>query len=873
MNPERLISPRPPNTARNNPTASSARRIAPDPEESSRGSSRGLRQYQSLTWVEDGKAGVEKDIFDTLISREQTAPSLHIIESINNEMRPASQSLTGASAPNPPQREALAKNPKNLKRATSPQPVAQLKTHERVLRFGEEAMSVMKLGPVKVHGKAKANRFDSEDTPSDSDESLEEQRPPRTGAERYRRQSVLRGAGFSSLLLRLDPLAVGARACYPTPSEALGRSRFNRRLQHAVQTVGAVGLPPPKLDELFFAAQDMKRQWVMQFRLEPRAPTERAAAPAAKRPRFGRIAHTGGGDGTTQGMQTLADGSDVLRSGDDAYGHGPASKPTRRLSPLFPSATQRPDPRPHGDSEDAGSPREPRDVLIEVSDSDAAGGWQLDAFKPRPVPPPASTGGARALGGPAPPPVRHGGGSPHVPALPLGKLRRMAREQRRRAATARSGSAERLPSEPVRTAGSPWDAGHMRARNGALTYREPAPTNHNDSLLASLGFGPTGEVGHAGGGGSAGGARLPARSATTRSFASDNDRILGLRALARRQAAAHGNRVLAKATAAVRMLDLLQAVRSLGEAREIYAKANLLEQKQSQLEELEVQVQEARQGLHDLRESLRTPPPPPPPRPPRINFTRDPDRAAPEGLLEAWLPLPKPKVPDENSKKIRRNVFGSKDKLSSGQAKLTSVQAQVLAIDDDASVEEATDLGLNISEVCTPVSSSRFDIDKLSTESRGDSDREVEKINVVNKSTGPRAGSVNEPDSSFDVHVSIEEDVTSKSFKNQTVSIQEKFGDCSADPATSAQIPDISEISYSQAQNIVGGSNNANQQMSSSAIIVTISVDTTNNGNDSEIVQESRPGMSCLSLPSIIIWGILRITNLQCLTPRILHLL
>ena len=132
---------------------------------------------------------------------------------------------------------------------------------------------------------------------------------------------------------------------------------------------------------------------------------------------------------------------------------------------------------------------------------------------------------------------------------------------------------------------------------------------------------------------------------------------------------------------------------------------------------------------------------------------------------------------------------------------------------------------------------------------------------------------MNEPDSSFDVHVSIEEDVTSKSFKNQTVSIQEKFGDCSADPATSAQIPDISEISYSQAQNIVGGSNNANQQISSSAIVVTISVDTTNNGNDSEIDQESIPGMSCLNLPSIIIWGILRITNLQCLTPRILHLL
>ena len=698
MNPERLTTPRSLDTARSNQNIAVTRHNIPDAEESSRGSSRGLVQYENLVWEADLTNGSGKvDLSDSdkflRISREQTAPSFDSIVGDEHDTKTE-----------PAENKAQAKMPRiqNTRQRTGNLAAASFKPkhHERTIRFGEEALGGMCLSPPKIRGRAPVH-LDSEDTLSGSDSDgpdgpdatfkaghgqqpadLPSARRPRRAdwrparADRYRRQEVLRGAGFSAMLLGLDPVRADAAARLPTAAEALGNPRFNRRLQRAVQTVGAVGLPPPRLDELYFAAEGLKRQWVMQYRLEPRPPADRAG-PVAKRPRFGRARealragpdegvhasteHASSRDG--EGASESQVGGHADGDAEDAPASLSAEPPrdlaARRLSPMPPPGwAPRGAPRAASPGGSAASPREPRDVLIEVSDEAPGRAWRPEAS----ARPPNHLVGS----GPEPRPDGDLPVQPPVPPLALARLRQIARKQARR----RGGeAAARPPTErpaqgAVRTAASPWESGlgGIGSRGGgALTYRShiQIASESSPAVLAALGFGPTGDrvgVEH-GGGGSGGGVGLraaTARPATTRSLPPESDRTSGLRALARRQAAALGNRVLAKAAAGVRMLDLLQAVRSLEEAREIYARAEVLAQKQPQLDEVEARIREARQGLQDLRESLRTPPPPPPPRPPRIKFSRDPDRARPEGLSESWLPVPKAKVLEEGTRHASR---------------------------------------------------------------------------------------------------------------------------------------------------------------------------------------------------------------------------
>ncbi len=84
------------------------------------------------------------------------------------------------------------------------------------------------------------------------------------GFDAYIKHDVLKGSGFSTKLLKLDMLRLAS--AYPSPSEALNSCRSNRRLHRSVQTVGVVGLPPPQLEELHFAAEHMKRHWLLDFR-------------------------------------------------------------------------------------------------------------------------------------------------------------------------------------------------------------------------------------------------------------------------------------------------------------------------------------------------------------------------------------------------------------------------------------------------------------------------------------------------------------------------------------------------------------------------------------------------------------------------------
>jgi hypothetical protein len=84
------------------------------------------------------------------------------------------------------------------------------------------------------------------------------------GFDAYIKHDVLKGSGFSTKLLKLDMVRVAN--AYPSPSEALNSCRGNRRLHRSVQTVGVVGLPPPQLQELHFAAENMKRHWQLDSR-------------------------------------------------------------------------------------------------------------------------------------------------------------------------------------------------------------------------------------------------------------------------------------------------------------------------------------------------------------------------------------------------------------------------------------------------------------------------------------------------------------------------------------------------------------------------------------------------------------------------------
>ena len=86
-------------------------------------------------------------------------------------------------------------------------------------------------------------------------------KPREIGFDAYIKHDVMNGSGFSTKLLKLDMLRLAS--AYPSSSEALNSCRSSRRLQRSVQTVGVVGLPPPQ--ELHFAAEHMKRHWLLDF--------------------------------------------------------------------------------------------------------------------------------------------------------------------------------------------------------------------------------------------------------------------------------------------------------------------------------------------------------------------------------------------------------------------------------------------------------------------------------------------------------------------------------------------------------------------------------------------------------------------------------
>jgi hypothetical protein len=304
MNPERLISPRTPKSACSKPNIAAVIVEVSDGVNSSTGSSRGLRQYENMVLEADLPVTKEinhSDLSDSdqflRRSREQTVPSFdtiaHTLPPPAKDNKHTQQSASSRSRMPVTYTNAAA-------RAETAAALTRRK-NESTIRIGaaEAAHSgiMICLSPAKVRGRAPAH-LQSHDPPiTDSDEpdcptgagaATTTPAPPRLPAppraDCYRQQKVQHGAGFSALLLSLDPLLPTGPA---GPAAALlGAPRLGRRLNHAVQTIGAVGLAPPRLDDRFLAAQSLKRQWVIKYRTEPLPglPPSDRPGPAAKQP-------------------------------------------------------------------------------------------------------------------------------------------------------------------------------------------------------------------------------------------------------------------------------------------------------------------------------------------------------------------------------------------------------------------------------------------------------------------------------------------------------------------------------------------------------------------------------------------------------------